>query len=154
MGIMRWAFYEKLKELYDNVLMTFGYITKNTRITNNFPKDHYIDARCISGNPLALPNNILYKLKKIRRHNRHLFKDSPLKDGVFKKNQCKYEVFGFRRYDLVKFENKLYYINSLRERGSFQIKNLTDTKFSKDITHRKLNLFQKRSGFIISICQI
>lgn len=53
MGIMRWALYDKLKELYPNVFMTFGYITKNTRIENGLPKEHYIDARCISGNPLA-----------------------------------------------------------------------------------------------------
>lgn len=30
MGIMRWSFYNKLKELYPNASMTFGYITKNT----------------------------------------------------------------------------------------------------------------------------
>lgn len=154
MGIMRWAFYEKLKELYDNVSMTFGYITKSTRIANNLPKDHYIDARCISGNPLALPNGTLYKFKKIRRHNRHLFKDNPLKGGVFKRNQCKYEVFGFRRYDLVKFENKLYYINSLRECGSFQIKDQNNLNFSRNTVYKKLHIFQKRSGFITSICKV
>lgn len=154
MSIMRWTFYEKLKELYDNVSMTFGYVTKNTRITNNLPKDHYVDARCISGNPLAMPNDTLYKFKKIRRHNRKIFKDKTLKGNKRKRNQCKYEVLGFRRYDLVKFENVIYYINSLRERGSFQIKSLTDTKFSRDITYKKLNFFQMHSGFIISICKI
>ena len=38
MGIMRWNFYERLKNTYPNVSMTFGYITKNTRITNGLPK--------------------------------------------------------------------------------------------------------------------
>lgn len=38
MGIMRWSFYNKLKEIYPNVKMTYGYITKNTRIENNLPK--------------------------------------------------------------------------------------------------------------------
>ena len=36
MGIMRWAFYNKLKEVYEpqdiEVSMTFGYLPKNTRI--------------------------------------------------------------------------------------------------------------------------
>lgn len=32
MGVMRWTFYNKLKEIYSNVNMTYGYITKNTRI--------------------------------------------------------------------------------------------------------------------------
>ncbi|MBR5172434.1 MAG: HNH endonuclease, partial [Phascolarctobacterium sp.] len=45
MGMMRWSFYEKLKSLYANVRMTYGYITKNTRIANGLEKDHYIDAR-------------------------------------------------------------------------------------------------------------
>ena len=35
MGIMRWAFYNRLKGLYQNVKLTYGYITKNTRIQNN-----------------------------------------------------------------------------------------------------------------------
>ena len=39
MGIMRWTFYNRLKEMYPNVKMTYGYITKNTRITNNLPKE-------------------------------------------------------------------------------------------------------------------
>ncbi len=39
MGIMRWAFYGRLKEIYPNVHMTYGYITKNTRIKNNLPKE-------------------------------------------------------------------------------------------------------------------
>ena len=55
MGIRRWALYNRLKELYPNVSMTFGYITKSIRIQNNLPKEHYIDARCISGNPNAEP---------------------------------------------------------------------------------------------------
>ena len=32
MGIMRWAFYKRLKEIYPNVSLTYGYITKNPRI--------------------------------------------------------------------------------------------------------------------------
>ena len=47
MGIMRWNVYNKLKEIYPNVFMTYGYITKNLRITNNLPKEHRIDAMCI-----------------------------------------------------------------------------------------------------------
>lgn len=35
MGVMRWTFYNRLKETYSNVKNTYGYITKNTRIENN-----------------------------------------------------------------------------------------------------------------------
>ena len=65
MGIMRWAFYNKLKELYQNVSLTYGYITKNTRIKNNLPKEHYIDARCISENPLAITTGEVFFFKKL-----------------------------------------------------------------------------------------
>lgn len=60
MSIMRWYLYNILKDRYKNVLQTFGYITKNVRISNNLPKEHCVDARCISRNPLAIPSQILY----------------------------------------------------------------------------------------------
>ena len=63
MGVMRWAFYNRMKETYEPlgimVNMTYGYITKNSRIEHNLPKDHFIDARCISGHPDATSNGCL-----------------------------------------------------------------------------------------------
>lgn len=44
MGIMRWAFYNALKEQYEPavpVSMTYGYLTKNTRIEHGLLKEHY-----------------------------------------------------------------------------------------------------------------
>ena len=70
MGIMRWTFYSRLKELYPNTYMTYGYITKNTRIKNGLPKEHYIDALCISGHPKAKQLDIIYNLITIIIKNR------------------------------------------------------------------------------------
>jgi N6-L-threonylcarbamoyladenine synthase len=84
MGIMRWAFYNELKNIYPNTTLTYGYITKNTRIENNLPKEHYIDARCISGHPNAIGDNKLYLYKKVRRHNRKIYKDKLLKNSIKK----------------------------------------------------------------------
>ena len=81
MGIMRWAFYNKLKEIYPNVNLTYGYITKNTRIKNSLPKEHYTDARCISGNPKAILSGTVYYQKKVRCHNRQIHKNTILKGG-------------------------------------------------------------------------
>ena len=148
MGIMRWAFYNKLKVIYPNVSLTYGYITKHTRITNHLPKDHYIDARCISGNPMAKSNEVVFYSKKVRRHNRQIFKAKTLKGGQRKRNQCNYVVFGFRRYDLGEFEGKICYSNSLRTNGSFLIQSLTDTNFKRQTTYKKLKLIQIRDGFI------
>ena len=92
MSIMRWAFYNRLKEIYPNVHMTYGYITKNTRINHNLPKEHYIDARCISDYPEAThPWNktVVYYQKKVRCHNRQIHKMSILRSGVRKLNQAK-----------------------------------------------------------------
>lgn len=54
--------------------MTFGYVTKNTRIANGLPKEHYVDARCISGNPQAKPLGYYYYQKKVRCQNRQIHK--------------------------------------------------------------------------------
>lgn len=154
MGIMRWTFYGELKKSYPNVHMTFGYITKNSRIKNGLPKDHFIDARCISGNPLAKTSGIVYYQKKVRRHNRKIYKDKILKDGIIKRNQCSYEMFGFHRYDLVKWDSKLCYVNSLRTSGSFQIKDLIDKDFKKEISYKKIDKVQNRNGFITSFTKV
>lgn len=154
MGIMRWAFYNELKELYQNVSLTYGYITKNTRIKNGLPKDHYIDARCISGNPLAVSNGMVYYQKKVRRHNRKIYKDKMLKGGATKRNQCPYELYGFHRYDLVEWKDKLYYINSLRTSGQFQIKDLNNKDFRKEINYKKIYKLQNRDGFITSFNKV
>ena len=96
MGIMRWAFYNKLKETHADVSMTYGYITKSTRIENNLPKEHYIDARCISGNPEAVSDGSVYYMKKVRCHNRQLHKFNISKGGIRKTNRASYEVRGFK----------------------------------------------------------
>lgn len=94
MGIMRWSFYNRLKEIYPNVFMTYGYITKSTRVKNNLPKEHYIDARCISGNPNAEPLGYYFYQKKVRCHNRQIHKAKILKGG--KKKDESSIIFGKR----------------------------------------------------------
>lgn len=154
MGIMRWACYNKLKEQYPNVSLTYGYLTKKSRIENNLPKEHYIDARCISGNPLAESDGSLFLYKKVRRHNRKLFKDKILKGNKRKPNQCPYTVFGFHRFDIVKWENRLCFINSLRARGTFVIKDLEDKDFQKEVSYKKLSKIQSRNGYITKFIKI
>jgi N6-L-threonylcarbamoyladenine synthase len=90
MGIMRWAFYERLKELYSGVSMTFGYITKNTRISNGLPKTHATDAYCITGN-INARRCISTTIKQVRKKKRSLHeatarKGRMLKDGSRNKN--------------------------------------------------------------------
>ena len=143
MGIMRWAFYNRLKEIYPNVKMTFGYITKNTRISNNLPKEHYIDARCISENPLAKPLGICYKYKKVRCHNRQLHKFVPNKKGIRQANQAPYKVFGFRLNDKVLYKGQVCFINSRRQSGYFSLRTIDGVKIGNDsVSYKKLKFLE------------
>lgn len=150
MGIMRWSFYDRLKNIYPNVSMTFGYITKNTRITNNLPKDHYVDARCISGNPVAKPLGYYFYQKKVRCQNRQIHKANFLKGGRKKLNQAPFLVKGFRLFDLVEYQKDLYYIFGRRDSGFFDIRKLDGTKVNKgSINCKYLRLIATRKSILI-----
>lgn len=150
MGIMRWGFYDRLKNIYPNVSMTFGYITKNTRITNNLPKEHYVDARCISGNPMSKPLGYYFYQKKVRCQNRQIHKANFLKGGRKKLNQAPFLVKGFRLFDLVEYQKDLYYIFGRRDSGFFDIRKLDGTKVNKgSINCKYLRLVDKRKSILI-----
>lgn len=149
MGIMRWSFYNRLKEKYPNVSMTYGYITKNTRIQNGLPKEHYSDARCISGNPQSEPLGYYFYLKKVRCHNRQTHKSNILKGGHKKRNQAEYLVKGFRLFDKVKYDGEEYFVFGRRNSGFFDIRKLDGTKVNKgSIGCKKLKLIDTRKTLL------
>ena len=148
MGIMRWAFYGELKSRYNNVQMTYGYLTKNTRINNNLPKEHYIDARCISGNPLAEPLEYYFYQKKIRCHNRQIHKCKILKGGKRKNNQAPYIVKGFRLFDKVKFNGKECFIFARRITGYMDVRTLDGIRISPCAGYKKLKLLEPRKYYL------
>ena len=148
MGIMRWAFYNKLKEIYPNVSLTYGYITKNTRIENGLPKDHYIDARCISGNSNAVSNGEVFYYKRVRCHNRQIHKCKILHGGIRKRNQAPYEVKGFRLYDKVLVKGQIAFVFSRRTDGRFAIRKFDGTKINEQLSYKKIRLIEPRKNFI------
>lgn len=147
MGIMRWAFYNRLKEQYSNVTMTYGYITKNTRIENNLSKTHYVDARCITGNPKAEPLGVYYYQKKVRCHNRQIHKANP-KKGVRKRNQAPYLVKGFRLFDKVVFDGTDCFIFGRRSSGYFDLRKLDGTVVHRSASFKKLQLVEPRGSYL------
>ena len=150
MGIMRWTFYDRLKSMYPNVSMTFGYITKNTRILNNLPKEHYVDARCISGNPQAKPLEYYFYQKKVRCQNRQIHKAKILKGGRKKLNQAPFLVKGYRLFDLVEYQKELYYIFGRRSSGFFDIRRLDGTKINNgSVSCKHVRLIDARKTLII-----
>jgi len=151
MVIMRWGFYNKLKLRYPNVSLTFGYLTKNTRITNNLPKEHVVDARCISGNPLSVPSLNTYLSKRVRTQNRQLHKATINKGGTRKKNKSPKYVNGFQLFDKVRYQNQECFIFGRRATGSFDIRNLTGKKLSAGTSSKRLILLEKATSTLIQI---
>lgn len=149
MGIMRWTFYNRLKELYSNVKMTYGYITKNIRIRNNLSKAHRIDARCISGNPLAKSLNDWYYIKQIRKHNRQIHKAKISKGGKRKLNQAPYIVKGFRLFDKVKYKGIECFIFGRRSSGYFDIRKLDGEVIHRSASYKRIELISKRKSLLI-----
>jgi len=149
MGIMRWNFYNRLKELYPAVNLTYGYITKNTRISNILPKEHHIDALCISGNPQVKRLEYIFFSKKVRCHNRQIHKANILKGGVKKLNQAQFEVKGFRLFDKIQYQDKLYYIFGRRNSGFFDIRTLDGTKVNKgSVNCKTFRLIERRKSLL------
>ena len=153
MGIMRWAFYDRLKELYTplgvEVVNTYGYITKNTRIEHGLPKEHYVDARCISGNPAAKPLGHYYFQKKVRCHNRQIHKNTILKGGYRKRNQAAYEVKGFRLYDQVLWKGQKCFIFGRRSTGRMDLRLLDGTHVNASVGYKNLKLLSMRTNYLI-----
>ena len=152
MGIMRWEVYNKLKEIYKeiypNIKLTYGYITKNSRIESGLPKEHHIDARYISGNPKAISDGIVYQFKKVRCHNRQIHKNTINKGSYRKLNQAPKYVKGYQLFDKVSYKNKECFIFSRRSSGSFDIRLLDGTKISAGISYKKLKLIEKRKSYL------
>lgn len=150
MGIMRWAVYDRLKEIYPSkVSITYGYITKNTRIENNLSKEHRVDALCIAGHPKAERDSVYYFSKKIRCHNRQIYKAQTLKGGVHKKNQAPKYVKGYQLFDTVSYKGKLYFVCGRRSSGFFDIRTLDGTKVNKgSVSQKKLKLINNNKSYL------
>ena len=149
MGIMRWSLYNTVKKIYPRVRLTYGYLTKNTRIENGLHKDHYIDARCISGNPKAVSDDTVYYQKKVRCHNRQIHKNTILKGGIRKRNQAPYEVMGFRLFDKVKWKGQICFIFGRRSTGRMDIRLLDGTKINASVGYKNLQMIEMRKNYLI-----
>ena len=82
MNIMRWTVYEQAKAEFENVHLTYGYVTKHIRIENGISKNHCSDAFCISRNVKAVRSCSYLKCRSLSRHTRALHVCNPKKGGV------------------------------------------------------------------------
>lgn len=149
MTVMRWFIYSGLKEIYPHAKLTYGYITKNTRIKNSLEKSHMVDARCISGNPLATESDTTYLYKQVRKNNRQLHKATISKGGVRKANKAERFVKGFQLFDKVLFEEQECFIFGRRKTGYFDLRLLDGTIIHRSASFKKLILKEKASSLLI-----
>ena len=145
---MRFFVYNALKKQYAKVKLTYGYITKNTRITHHLEKSHKIDARCISGNPNAKSTEY-YMLKKVRKNNRKLHKNTINKGGIRKKNTAPRLVKGFQIFDKVRYGKTDCFIYGRRSSGYFKVATLDGTTIHNSVNYKKLELKEKAKTFLI-----
>lgn len=148
MSIMRWELYNRAKNIRGNVRLTYGYITKHTRIESKLEKSHSVDARCISGNPLARPCAETWRMRQRRRHNRQIHKANTLSGGRRKLNQSPYLVRGFRLFDKVRYNGTECFIFGRRATGSFDIRLIDGTKVHAGVNCRKLIFLQTTKTYL------
>lgn len=147
MGIMRWAFYNRLKEQYLDVHLTYGYITKNTRIVNNIAKTHTADAYCIAGNVEAKRLDYEYLRKQVRRHNRKLHREAYAKGSIRRRAQAGHIVRGFCLNDTVTAKNQHWFIRGMRTKGNFILKKLDGTRL--EISPSKITFLWHNNSYLI-----
>ena len=149
MSIIRWRIYEQAKTLFPNVRLTYGYITKYTRITHELEKSHLVDARCISGNPLAQTDGTWHLIKMVRRNNRQLHKATIRKGGKRQRNTAPKYVHGFRLFDYVTYQGHSCFVFGRRSKGYFDLRTLDGTKISASASYKNLNILQKASACLV-----
>ncbi len=138
----------QLKKIYPDVKLTYGYITKDNRIKAGLPKEHYIDARCISGNLKAVSDGVVYFQKKVRCHNRQIHKANFSKGHVRKQNQAPYLVKGFRLFDKVRYNDRECFITGRRSTGYFMLKTLDGVKIHDSAKYKDLVLLEPKKNYI------
>lgn len=151
MTVMRWFIHSKIKKLYPHVKLTYGFETKNTRIRHGFEKSHTVDARCISGNPLASAPRKIYLFKQVRRNNRQLHKMTISKGGHRKANKAERFVNGFQLFDKVIFEGIECIVFGRRKTGYFDLRKVDGTSVHKSANVKKMRVVEKASTLLVQI---
>lgn len=141
-SVIGWHIVNRLRENYQ-VDVTYGSITKAKRLEMGLEKTHRNDAFVIAGGNKDISKlNEWYFGKFFRRQNRSLHKANPIKGGKRPVNTVK-QVNGFRRFDKVKYKDKIGIITGLRSSGYFSITTLSGEKISDSVKHSELRLLEK-----------
>lgn len=115
---------KQLLKSYPNAVETFGYVTKSNRLALGVDKEHYYDACMIAtqGNRFTVKSN-LYKKKCVS-------------DGDFQKTKGARserhiptnKIYGFRKFDKVKYLGREYFIKGRASVGYAVLMNIEGKK--------------------------
>lgn len=145
MGVMRWKLMGILESKYGDVSHTYGYITKNTRISNKIDKTHSADAFCISGNINAVRNSDIFLMRKVRSHDRVLHKSNLAKGGKRIRTRGERLVKGFKNFDCVSFGNDSGFITTRRAYGQFVVSDVLGKKIASISPGKLTRIYSPRN---------
>lgn len=112
----------QLLKIYPEAEETFGYVTKANAENLGIEKQHYLDACVIAtGGKEFKQSNWLFKKRRVARQNRQLCKgvrgEKKLPTG---------KLFGFRRFDKVKYLGDICFIKGRRSSGAFVLMDINN----------------------------
>ncbi len=162
---MKWELFNMVKKYDPDANMTFGYKTKKTRITANrnlglnLPKDHHIDARCITGNPAVTPLGYTYMSYQRRCHDRALCVSNPTaipekpnpdglikNGGYFRPHIMRVDMHGFRDGDIIEVNGYTYMI---KQRQYFPTRaTLWAIPWGKNPSEKKISISSNKAKLI------
>ena len=119
----------RLLKTYPDAIETFGFVTKENRNNLNLPKGHYIDACVIaSGGKKFKQLNWLFKKRRVPKQNRKLC------NGIRgEKKLPTGKIFGFRRFDKVRYLKEICFIKGRTSSGFAVLMNIFNEKI--DFSH-------------------
>ena len=152
MNTMRRAVYEQAKAKFENVHLTYGYVTKHTRIENGIEKTHCADAFCISKNVETLRLGSYNKCQCLPRHTRVLHVCNPKNGGIRRSAIASHWIGKSRlqRYDSVEWNGvKCFIFGSTNGRPIVRDIDGKQIALTPSVNYRTLKFIKRNKGFLI-----
>ena len=128
-----------LLKKYPEAIETFGYVTTANRENLGLKKDHYLDACIIASGGLEFePSDVLYRKKCVSKQDRQLCKgirgEKKIPTG---------KIFGFKKFDKVKYLRETCFIKGRRSSGAFVLMDVDGSSIDFRDRGGKQNPFYK-----------
>mgnify|MGYP000859260605 CR=1 FL=1 len=106
-----------LLQKYPNTIETFGFVTSENRNHLNLPKDHYIDACVIASGGLEFKElDVIFYKRRVSKGDYQLTK------GIRGEQKLPIgKIYGFRKFDKVKYLGKEYFIKGRISKGGYAV---------------------------------